>query len=528
MEKIAAIYCRVSTEDQKREGTSLETQEEACLRLAREKGYKVLEIFRDTYSGLTLDRPSLTALRQKAKDGEVDAVIIYSPDRLSRTGEDILLLAKEFKIEGVKLLFVKEQWDDTHNGKLVAFMLGWASEFEASQIRERTMRGKKHHAEMGDIPSGFGRYPYWGLRYYKKRKRFEHIPDQINIPREILKRCIAGESSSSITVDLQARGIKSATGGRIHRSAVSRVLSHAAVYAGHLTWDGHPIFGKVEPIITEEEANIVTERLKKNKERSYGFGKRKPLTGRVICGLCGRRYNLDANKGCRCNGSDPRNPIKCLSPKVNLGKLTNLIYEAIFTVMMDDEVFIRKTEEVHEQWQRETAEIERKVGDKEAQLAVSEKRRRLLSFQHEMGGVTNEEYVDRLKDIAKERAELTEQIAQLRQFTPAEEPPNSEDVRKALRSVSSAWEKVVCQLAKGVPLLQIALAKDQEKDQQLEQLLDKLNVKAVVYPSDSKERFKLDVLVNIPIQKQKVSDKVIVSPLSLSCARPPPLPPGLA
>ena len=125
----------------------------------------VLEIFKDTCSGLTLDRPSLTVLRQKAKDREVDAVIIYSPDRLSRKGEDILLLAKEFKIEGVKLLFVKEQWDDTHNGKLVAFMLGWASEFEASQIRERTMRGKKQHAEMGEIPSGYGRFSYWGLQY---------------------------------------------------------------------------------------------------------------------------------------------------------------------------------------------------------------------------------------------------------------------------------------------------------------------------------------------------------------------------
>jgi DNA invertase Pin-like site-specific DNA recombinase len=49
---------------------------------------------------------------------------VYKPDRLARVGEDILTLAKEFKSENVKLILVLEQWDDTLNGKLMAFMLG--------------------------------------------------------------------------------------------------------------------------------------------------------------------------------------------------------------------------------------------------------------------------------------------------------------------------------------------------------------------------------------------------------------------
>jgi len=57
--KSAAIYCRVSTEDQEKEGTSLQTQLEACLNYCQDKGYDITYRFSEAYSGLTLDRPQL-------------------------------------------------------------------------------------------------------------------------------------------------------------------------------------------------------------------------------------------------------------------------------------------------------------------------------------------------------------------------------------------------------------------------------------------------------------------------------------
>ncbi|MBA7628203.1 hypothetical protein ES703_35679 [subsurface metagenome] len=59
--KTAAIYCRVSTEDQEREGTSLQSQLEACKKLAHDRGFEVPEefIILEICSGLTLDRPKL-------------------------------------------------------------------------------------------------------------------------------------------------------------------------------------------------------------------------------------------------------------------------------------------------------------------------------------------------------------------------------------------------------------------------------------------------------------------------------------
>ena len=75
----AAIYCRVSTENQEVEGTSLHTQLEACLKKAQELGYEVPEEYqlREARSGLNLDRPCLSKLRELVKHGQAAAVIVY-------------------------------------------------------------------------------------------------------------------------------------------------------------------------------------------------------------------------------------------------------------------------------------------------------------------------------------------------------------------------------------------------------------------------------------------------------------------
>lgn len=133
-----AIYCRVSTEDQEREGTSLDSQLEAGVRRAREldSGTKNLRILKEVYSGLTLERPKLTELRESVRRGEVDAVVVYSTDRLSRDPVHLLFLVEEFEKAGVKLDFVTEPLDNSLEGQLLGFVRGWASKVEALKIRE--------------------------------------------------------------------------------------------------------------------------------------------------------------------------------------------------------------------------------------------------------------------------------------------------------------------------------------------------------------------------------------------------------
>ena len=60
----AAIYCRVSTEGQEQDGTSLQTQLEACLNYCQLKGYEVACQLTEAWSGLSLERPKLAELRE--------------------------------------------------------------------------------------------------------------------------------------------------------------------------------------------------------------------------------------------------------------------------------------------------------------------------------------------------------------------------------------------------------------------------------------------------------------------------------
>ena len=75
----ALVYSRVSTDAQERDGTSLDTQERACVEYAESQGMLVVERIRDTASGFTLDRPGMELVRQLLRQGAVDVVISRDP-----------------------------------------------------------------------------------------------------------------------------------------------------------------------------------------------------------------------------------------------------------------------------------------------------------------------------------------------------------------------------------------------------------------------------------------------------------------
>src|SRR5262244_1161834 len=116
--KVAAIYARVSTEDQGK-GYSIPTQIQACQKLAREQGYTVSDphiFIADGVAGATLDRPALRALRDLFSSGAIAAVIVLDPDRLARKTGKLLVLKDELDEAGVKLLCVSHPIDDGAEG----------------------------------------------------------------------------------------------------------------------------------------------------------------------------------------------------------------------------------------------------------------------------------------------------------------------------------------------------------------------------------------------------------------------------
>ena len=81
----AAVYLRVSTEDQARHGYSLPSQRAACTEKAQELGAdEVVEFCDEGVSGEILSRPGITALREAAAKGEIDLIVCYDPEDINQ------------------------------------------------------------------------------------------------------------------------------------------------------------------------------------------------------------------------------------------------------------------------------------------------------------------------------------------------------------------------------------------------------------------------------------------------------------
>ena len=153
MNKVAALYARVSSDRQKQEH-SISSQMAALVQYAETHGYAAPPEWQfqdEGYSGASLLRPGLEAVRDLAAAGHIAAVLVHSPDRLSRKYAYQVLLAEEFSRCGVELVFLQSPSGATPEDQLVVQFQGMIAEYERAQIAERSRRGKRHRAQQGSI-----------------------------------------------------------------------------------------------------------------------------------------------------------------------------------------------------------------------------------------------------------------------------------------------------------------------------------------------------------------------------------------
>ena len=149
--KIAAIYARVSSARQKDENTIV-SQTAALRAFAQQQGFSVPNewvIEDEGFSGASLIRPGLEKVRDLSAAGQIEAVLVYSPDRLSRKYAYQVLLMEEFARHDVETVFIKAPQSATPEDQLLLQFQGMIAEYERAQILERSRRGKRHRALQG-------------------------------------------------------------------------------------------------------------------------------------------------------------------------------------------------------------------------------------------------------------------------------------------------------------------------------------------------------------------------------------------
>ena len=347
--KPAAIYARVSSDQQKEENT-IASQTAALVEFAREQGFSVPDewvIEDEGFSGASLVRPGLEQLRDLASEGQIQAVLIHSPDRLSRKYAYQVLLTEEFARQGVETIFIKAPHSDTPEDQLMLQFQGMIAEYERAQILERSRRGKRHRAKAGEVSVLCGA-PY-GYRYIRKMSdapaRYEIDAAEADVVRMVFEKYTV----DGLSIGAIARLLREATiptrrrVTRWERSVVWGMLRNPA-------YKGAACFGKtqvgprqkvtkplrlsgkarrgdtgsherprdqwievpVPAIVTEETFALAAERLKNNKR----FAPRRTIEpsivqGLVSCRKCGYALSRTSTRSSarkihyyRCLGSD--------------------------------------------------------------------------------------------------------------------------------------------------------------------------------------------------------------------------------
>jgi site-specific DNA recombinase len=243
--RAAAIYARVSS-DKQRAGNTIASQTAALRSFAQHNGFDVPDewvIEDDGYSGANLVRPGLDKLRDLAAEGQIEAVLVYSPDRLSRKYAYQVLLVEEFARRHVETILVKAPQTATPEDQLLLQFQGMIAEYERAQILERSRRGKRHRAQQGVVNVLSGA-PY-GYQYVRKSDdapaSYRIVEEEAAVVRMVYKCYTArGMSIGAITRMLNERGVPTRKRvSRWERSTVWAVLRNPA-------YKGLACFGKTK------------------------------------------------------------------------------------------------------------------------------------------------------------------------------------------------------------------------------------------------------------------------------------------
>src|SRR3954454_20600127 len=205
MNKSAAIYARVSSDRQK-ENHTIASQTAALIEYAQANGYTVAPewVFQDEgYSGAILVRPGLEGLRDLAAEGQISALLVYSPDRLSRKYAYQVLLGEELSRCGVELVFLKAPAGDSPEDQLLVQFQCMIAEYERAQIAERSRRGKRHRAQQGMVNVLSG--PPYGYRYVRKSDSSAAYYEIIEPEAQVVRLVFEAYTQQGLSINAIAR-----------------------------------------------------------------------------------------------------------------------------------------------------------------------------------------------------------------------------------------------------------------------------------------------------------------------------------
>ena len=289
-----ALYPRVSTQEQAKEGYSIGEQIDRLNKYCDAMGWTVVKTYTDAgFSGATMDRPALNQMIRDIKKGKIDKVVVYKLDRLSRSQKDTLYLIEDvFLANGTEFVSMSENFDtSTPFGRAIIGILAVFAQLEREQIKERMMMGKEARAKEGKfggswtVPIGYDYIPEKDALVVNDYERMQVL--------QLFDMFLGGMSIKKIEKELNDAGFTHKH-GTWHNKTMRNVL-RSKTYLGYIKYRGEWYKGSHDAIISESTHERAVKLLDKRKE-AYEQNRREGkvqsyLGGLLHCKCCGGKYS---------------------------------------------------------------------------------------------------------------------------------------------------------------------------------------------------------------------------------------------
>ncbi len=321
-QKRSVLYARTSGDDRGNEGRNLAGQLDMAREYSVSHGYQVVaELAEDDKgaSGAEIDLPQLNRVRDMARGGEFDVLIVREIDRLSRNLAKQLIVDDELRRCGVAIEYVLGEYPDSPEGNFMKHVRASVAEFEREKIRERMTRGRRLKVKAGCVlVANRPPYGYSVQAGANQRNTFAIDEPEAHIVSLIFSLYTEGDESGGtlstydIVRKLTAMGVPTPADSKPQKSAYLQKRGRGqwnpgAVYRilRNETYTGVWHYGKyntrarknnppehwiavsVPPLVSQATWKATQERIETNRHN----GKRKAkydylLRARVTCGEC--------------------------------------------------------------------------------------------------------------------------------------------------------------------------------------------------------------------------------------------------
>ena len=283
------VYVRVSTDDQRDSGYSIDSQLRMIKEYCKKNDYDIVDVYNDAgHSGKDLMRPEMQRLLKDIKSKKIDKLIAIKVDRLTRNNYDGFWLLNYCEEHDVKIELILEPYDvSTANGEMIFGMNLVFGQRERKEIGARTKRAMEEMALERIHPS---KAPYGYIRN-KETGHLEVEPIEAQVVKEIFNLCKKGHSTRNIATIMKDNNAYLKQ-GKWKADRVYKILTNS-IYIGIFEYGKYKrkpqdilrVEDYCEPIIDLTTWNTTRANLEKNKHPNYGEHIHL-FAGLVKCPLC--------------------------------------------------------------------------------------------------------------------------------------------------------------------------------------------------------------------------------------------------